>query len=46
MNWSPDAFHECEDGKWRNARGEEGKVITLEEIMEERNKDPGKRRKK
>ena len=33
-------------GSGGNVCGEEGKVITLEEIMEERNKDPGKRRKK
>ncbi len=34
--WSPGMFRLCEDGKWRNANGEEGVCITLGELL---NKD-------
>lgn len=32
MNWSPDHFHQREDGRWFNAHGVEGKVYNLEEL--------------
>lgn len=33
MNWSPEHFHLDEDGKYRNAYGKEGVVMTLEELL-------------
>lgn len=36
MNWSPEHFQLCEDGKYRNSYGREGVVITLEELMNKR----------
>lgn len=32
MNWSPDHFYKCDDGKYRNAKGEVGVHMTWEEI--------------
>jgi len=34
MNWSPEKFYLEEDGKYRNAYGQEGVCMTLEELME------------
>ena len=34
MNWSPDHFHLRDDGKWRNAKGEEGICLSWKELQE------------
>lgn len=34
MNWSPDHFHLCDDGKWRNAKGVIAVSYSFKELKE------------
>lgn len=40
MNWSPEHFKLCKDGKWRNAYGQIGVCLSLEEFFAQRPTHP------